>query len=230
MDEDLKYPGFDRSKNVVTPSHEVPSGWMIYAGIDVGGGGTSHPSAISFVAVSPDYTQGRVFRGWRGDGVVTTASDVLTKYIEHSQGLNIAAAFYDFSAKDFGTIASRAGISVNTAEKSHAIGEQTLNVLFKNHMLVIEDREELTGLITELCTVTNNVAKAHMVDDHVDSLRYAVAKIPWNYSALAKNEPLNPTHQKPMSEEERYRRGLTEDGSHLLVDDEFESWNELYEP
>lgn len=227
-DEDLKYPSFDRSLNVQT-AKPIPADWIVYAGIDIGGGGTSHPSAISFVAVSPDYTQGRVFRGWRGDNIVTTASDVLAKYIELSRGLNVAAVYYDFSAKDFGTIAARAGISVNPAEKSHAIGEQTLNVLFKNLMLIIDDIDELTGLMTEFATLSNSVGKAHATDDHIDSVRYCCAKIPWNFAAIGPQ----PTQTRPtqlMSHEEMARRGLLQDGAESLLDEEFEAWNELYDP
>jgi phage terminase large subunit-like protein len=227
-DEGLKYPCFDRSVNVVDKS-EIPSSWLTYAGIDVGGGGTSHPSAISILRVSPDFSKGIVCRGWRGDGVVTTASDVLSKYQELTSGLQVVAAYFDFSAKDFGTIAARSGVTVTPAEKSHAIGEQTLNVLFKNKMLVIEDRVELEPLVSELCTLSTDTKKSHATDDFIDSLRYATSKINWNWSHLASTTI---SEKRKISDEEMFRRGLLgdENGSELLIEEEFEWWNELYEP
>ena len=69
---------------------------------DPGSGGiTGHPAGIIFLAVSPDFKQGRVFRAWRGDGVPTTSQDTLNKYRELRRDLKPVLQVYDYASKDF---------------------------------------------------------------------------------------------------------------------------------
>jgi len=60
----LKYPQFDIKRHM-KEAHKLPKTWLIYEGVDTGSGdegeSEGHPSAIAFVAVSPDFRQGRVF-------------------------------------------------------------------------------------------------------------------------------------------------------------------------
>jgi hypothetical protein len=226
--EGRRYPAFDRERNVMK-GHPLPINWLIYAGVDLGSGGeTGHPAAIVFVAVSPDFTKGRVFKGWRGDAVQTTASDVLHKFIELKAGLTCAGQFYDWASKDFQMIAQRMNEPFQAADKSHDTGEQILNVLFKNQMLQIYDQEELEPLCDELSSllVTTNKTKAH--DDFCDALRYAVSKIPWNWSVLNAPEVEVVEEHRILSTDEQ-RRMVPSDGFDSLIEEELASWAELYE-
>lgn len=181
-DEGLKYPSFDRVRNIREPM-EIPANWPVYVGVDIGAGGDeNHPSAITFVAVRPDYKYGRVFRHWRGDDRVYTMSDVASKYMELSQDLSVTAAFYDYHAKDFKTITDRMGLSFIAAEKKHDVGEQVINVLFKNGMLDIDNTLECNPIVSELTSLQLGVDKRRAKDDSVDSMRYALTKIPFDFS------------------------------------------------
>lgn len=183
-DEGLKYPSFERGKNIKSPMN-IPGNWPIYVGVDIGAGGDeNHPSTITFVAVRPDYQYARVFRHWRGDDKVYTMSDVANKYMEISMDLNVTASFYDYHAKDFKTITDRMGLSFIPAEKKHDVGEQIINVLFKNGMLDIDNIEECNPIVNELTTLQLGTDKRRAKDDSVDSLRYALTKIPFDFSAV----------------------------------------------
>src|ERR1700692_1125814 len=102
------YPAFDASKHYVK-EFEVKTDHRIYAAVDPGGGGDGHPAAIVFIAVENDLKKATVFRSWRGDGVVTTNGDIVSKYVELRGNLNVLGATYDFGSKDFGTITQRMG-------------------------------------------------------------------------------------------------------------------------
>ena len=168
-----KYEAYDPSKNR-TKAHPLPKTWLVYAAVDLGSGGDKgHPSAIVFVGVSPDYSQGRVFKAWRGDGVVTTPSDVLNKYREMRGNMRVIAAYYDFASKDFFTIASRMNEPFIMAEKNHEIGEGVLNTLFRAQMLGLQEGDvEIDKLSTELATLLLSTPKNKSADDLVDALRY----------------------------------------------------------
>ena len=181
----LRYESFSLDKNLSEP-HPLPKSWLVYGAVDPGSGGQSgHPAAIVFVGVSPDYKQARVFRAWRGDGIPTTASDILEKYKELRAGLNIVQQYYDWASKDFFLIASRQGESFLQAEKGREIGVGILNVLFRNRMLSIQRGDpELDKLVHELCSLPVDGDKTKAADDLVDALRYCCASIPWDFSDL----------------------------------------------
>jgi hypothetical protein len=226
-DEGLKYPSFERNRNIV-PEQEypVPKHWEIYVGADVGSGGAdNHPSAIIFVAISPDRQRGIVFKGWRGDGIITTAADVVTKVVEMSEGLKVQRIFYDYSSRDFYTIAEGMGLPVEAADKLHAVGEQVINVLFRNALLSVYDSADLEPLAVELTTLKAETPKRFAKDDYCDALRYAVSKIPWDWSVLTKPAPVDsPRHKDEITLRREYLSSDHEDNAR-----EFEEWNELYE-
>jgi phage terminase large subunit-like protein len=240
MEDGLKYPAYDREKNRGT-SGEIPKDWHIYAAIDPGSGGaTGHPTGIAFVAVNPEHTRGRCFRAWRGDGIPTTASDALMKYLEMRGQLRVVRQFYDPASRDFYTIASRIGESFEAAEKHHEIGEQVVNALFKNSMLSLDDGDpEIDKMEVELTTIQKDMDKRRCKDDLADALRYTVSKIPWDWSVL--NDPLAWLN-KPKGYTDvggvdmLVREGklkLDEDPLYLqseVVQDEFEAINASYEP
>lgn len=236
-----KYESFDATRHM-KEKHPVPSNWLIFEGVDIGGGGeTSHRSAICFVAVRPDFRAGRVFLGWRGDGVITTSGDVFQKHMEMKRENKIKPLrqFYDWGNKDFGTISTRAGEPFEKAEKGHDIGEDVINTLFKNDMLYIYEDPELAKLAGELSTLLKSTPKNKAKDDFADAFRYAVTKINWDFSLLtgAKSDEDDETPEKPMNAKEREiseRRKMFGDGSGgddsgWGVQEEIDEWNGYYE-
>jgi phage terminase large subunit-like protein len=229
--EGLKYPAFHRNENV-KKGHPVPKTWMVFVGVDIGSGGDNHPSAISIVAVSPDFSQGRVIDGWRGDDQITTANDVVLKASQMIQPYKdqIMQISYDFACRDFYTIATEMGLPVEAAEKSHAIGETTLNALFKSKMLYIYDVTQLDNLVIELSSLKHSTSKKVAKDDFIDSLRYAVSRVPWNWDALVEKAAPPPdtrtVDQINRDEEIKARRGQGQDNL-VDIDQEIEEWNQL---
>lgn len=232
VDGGKKYPGFLRSRNFKKNTSEIPEDWSIYAGVDLGHGQDAHPSAVVFVAVHPEYKKARVFRGWRGDYEATTAQDTFDKYRELRSDLKMTAAYYDWSSKDFFMIATNNNEPFIPAEKSHSIGEQFINVLFKNEMLTIDDIPELEPLVTEFTTLQSKTPKNKAKDDFIDALRYAVTKIPWDWSALDEEMPELPTENlSPVQQVDAQRRDFSADNEENQEDNfdlEFEEWNEYY--
>lgn len=248
--EGRMFPSFDIKRHM-KPKHPIPSSWLIYEGVDIGAGGVqgeknesgnkkaeSHKSAICFIAVRPDYRAGRVFLGWRGDNIDTTAGDVFLKHQEmvKDNKLNITQKWYDWGNADFGKIAERAGDPFEKAEKSHEIGIGALNTLFKNDMLLIYEDPELAKLVSELGTLKVTGAKNKKKDDFADALRYGVAKIPWDWSFLTEGqdkyqEPSPEKELSPMEREIHERRKAFEqetDKEKERLQDEFDEWNEYY--
>lgn len=195
-EDGLKFASFDRNKNVIT-SYQRESSWNVFSAVDVGGGGAkSHPAAIVFIAISPKYNKGVVFKCWRGDGVETTAMDILNKYRELKGEMNVVAQFFDYASKDFGIIASRQGEPFIPASKDQEIGTNMVNSLFTNHMLdILDEGIENRKLINELMSVRN--VRARNKNDLVDATRYCIAGMPWDFSLkdgenVAKGSLLNP--------------------------------------
>lgn len=242
-----KYESFDSKRHFKEPhaGHCCPKGWLVFAGVDIGSGGVAgHPSAITYIAVKPDMTEGRVIAGWRGDGIITTAGDVVQKYLELNKELNLSPirSFYDWASKDFFNIAVSMGLAFEKAEKSHEIGEDILNTLFKNDLLFIYRTEELVKLGQELSVLKKEEDKKKAKDDFSDSLRYAATKIPWDFSKLAEkykdpavdpNAGLTPEQIAYKNDQEaRRRRSYDEDNGFFEIEDstdaEFEEMNEAY--
>ena len=234
-----KYESFDIKRHF-KPKHVLPSTWLIFAGADIGSGGPDgHPSALCYVAVRPDFRAGRVFLGWRGDFQTTTSGDVVEKHLElkkeHKLN-NFGGKYYDWSNKDFDTISTRMGEPFEKAEKGHDVGEDVLNTLFKNNMLYLYEDEELRKLGGELATLKKNENKKKAKDDFADALRYAVTKIPWDWTVIT-GEPSQDEipEEKPMNDTERQlqeRRARFEEKQHEQeqhrIEDEFDEWNEYY--
>lgn len=234
------YESFDIKRHM-KPKHPVNKNWLIYAGIDLGGGlgddGKGHSPAIVFLAVKPDFRSGRFIAAWCGDdGADYTDGDVYEKYVSlvKENKFQMTAAFYDFAAKDFEIIATRNSTPVQKAEKDHAIGEGALNTLFKNDMLAIYVDEELQKLGGEFASLKKKTNKRHAKDNRADAARYAAAKVPWDWTAItgAEVEDLD-TPEKPMNDMERQiaeRRKTFDDANtreQERIDEEFEEANYL---
>jgi phage terminase large subunit-like protein len=216
--------------------HPIPRSWLIYGGADPGSGGDAgHPAAICFVAVRPDYRAGRVFMGWRGDGITTTSGDVVDKYIEMKKSKNLfcTGQYYDWADKDFWVIADRKGEHFEKAEKGHEAGEEILNTLFKNDMLLIYDDSELGKLGGEISSLLRSTPKNKAKDDFYDALRYTVTKIPWDFSFVGgelADQPESPQEVlTPMQIEVRERRQRFMEGESSgddEIDAEIDAFNE----
>lgn len=231
-----KYPQFDIKRHV-RPKHHIPANWLIFGGVDIGSGGKEgHPSAIVFVGVHPNMQKGRVFLGWRGDGIPTTSGDVVQKYqqLKKENNLNICNQYYDFASKDFEIISSRMGESFLKADKSHEKGEDIINTLFKNDMLFIYDDEELQKLAAELSTLLIDTPKRKAKNDISDAFRYAVTLIPWDWSVITGKalvvDEVNTETSALQKELDERRNHVTE--AHVQeqqrIEDEFDEWNEMY--
>lgn len=240
-DEGLLIPAFSRSKNVVKP-YPIPQDWLIYGAADIGGGGSSHPGAIVFLAVKPNFTKGAIYRGWRGDKHETTTSqDILMKYRALRGEKICVQQFYDWASKDFATYATRLNEYFTPAEKSHSVGRDTMNTLLNLQMLDIFDIPELEGLPTEISSlalkdVESATAKKHAKDDFFDAARYVVTGVPWNYTEAAEAYKVPEMVKKkdtrsPLEKELDLRRNGTGDTKEYSEDliMEINEWNELYE-
>lgn len=234
-----KYEAFDIKRHV-KPAHPIPSSWLIYEGVDIGGGGPdAHKSSIVFIAVRPDYRAGRVFLGWRGsDSEHTTAGDVFVKHqnLVKENKLKITRKFYDWSNKDFGEIAMRNHDPFEKAEKSHTIGEDVINTLFKNDMLYIYDTPELMKLAGELASLLAATSKRTAKDDFCDGLRYGVTKIPWDWTVITgAKDPNEANLENPLTDVEqqlndrRQRFENHNDSEEQRINAEFNEWNDAYE-
>lgn len=234
-DQGRKYEQFDIKRHI-KPFHPVPKNWLIYGAADVGSGGQKgHPSAVCFVAVAPDFRQGRVFLGWRGDGIDTTADDVVKKFIAYKKeyGLEMCGQYYDWACKDFYNIATTMGEPFLPANKSHEVGTQIINVLFKNDMLAIYDTPELRKLSAELASLRKETPKTKAKDDFADAMRYALTCIPWDWSAITGKRPLGESEPEtkltPDQQEVAERRAAFENKKeHDRIEEEFNEWNDLY--
>lgn len=236
-----KYPTFDATKHM-REKHPLPANWLIYEGVDIGGSGTNpqvHKSAICFVGVRPDFRAGRVFLGWREDHALTTSGDVFKKHLELKKLLpgRPVRQMYDWGNKDFDTISTRAGEPFEKADKSHERGEDILNTLFKNDMLIIYEDGELVKLGSELATLQDSTKKIHAKDDFIDAMRYACTAVPWDFSFLTGAAPtMEDTPEQPLNnkELELAERRKHFDGGGVSEEDlwdiqaEMEEWNSAY--
>lgn len=241
------YPTFELKHYGKMP--EEARTWSTYAGVDIGSGGTGgHPAAMVFIKVRPDFKKGYVFRAWRGDGVPTTAGDILTKFDEVRGELRPVLQVYDHQSKDFGTIAERIGESFQKANKAQQVGEDILNTLFKNNMLtLVEGDPEIEKLGGELLSVMMSTPKPKRKDDLADACRFAAVSIPWDFSDIRPENNDEELARKPriltekdiMMEQIALRRGEQSTIRDALdlepmgwgeLDGEFEFWNQSYSP
>lgn len=164
--EGLLLSGFSHERNMCE-AHPLPKDWLVYGAIDPGSGGEKgHPTGIVFVAVNPQYTKGRVFRGWRGDGVITDHQRNLNEFRTLRKNLNMSMQIYDFHAKDFFLVASQQGENFVMANKARDFGFGILNTLFKNEMLKIQSGDpELSKLVSEITSLSSTKDKREAKDD-----------------------------------------------------------------
>lgn len=225
----LLFPSYSEERNYNKAPKAVPETWNYFAGLDWGAGGEAHPSAVSIVAVNPEYTSARVVKFWRGDGIRTTAGDLLEKYLELKGSLPIVGAYFDYSCADLGTIASDAGIPLQKADKSRERGVPLVDTLLKYGALTIDASAEAEKLNKEFRTVKNDKKKTKAQDDGVDSLRYALSKLPFQIEQVKRlAENLSPrdrteTPAPKRPQRESYLPTFDEESFQAEIDE----WNEL---
>lgn len=235
-DSGRKIPQYDPARHLVEP-YKISPDWHIYAGVDPGSGGDNHPAAICFIAVRPDFRKGAIFKGWRGDDVITTASDTIMKFKEMKGEYDIAGQYYDWADFDFGEIAQRMGEPFQRADKSHDKGEEIINVLLKNNMLEIFQTEELEKLSSELLSLNIETSKKKAIDDFCDAMRYSLTRIPWDWSGIVGTEPewkpqvAMPEKDYIQKEIDERRKMFDNDNKteQFRIEQEFEEVNELYD-
>lgn len=184
--EGLQYGSFDLERNTMI-AEVIPKSWGNFSGVDPGSGGESgHPAAIVFVCVRPDYKEGWVFRGWRGDKIPTANPDILKKFKDLKHDLLLMGQVYDYKDKDFFLVAQSAGEAFSMAKKERGEGYGLVNSLFKNGMLrIFKGDVELDKLVGELMTLSADTDKRKAEDDLCDALRYTCMSIPWDFSGIA---------------------------------------------
>jgi phage terminase large subunit-like protein len=218
----------------------IPHNWLRYCGIDSGSGGESDaeskekadPAAIVFVAVSPDYKMGYVYKAWRGDNELTTSADIVMKYLEMRGQEKVELTVYDYADKDLHTIATRMGEGFVRADKGHDRGDGILNTLFKNKLLYLFNEGEIPKLVQELLSLKAGARR--MMDHLCDALRYVCAAIPWDFSQIGAQPVVEPKDKVPTPEEKaaielRRRRGegFPDERHEPRIEDEFDEINEL---
>jgi phage terminase large subunit-like protein len=232
-----KYGDFDPHVNVVAP-YDI-SGWHLYAGVDIGTGGGRHPASIVFVAVRPDYKKAAVYQGWRGDNALTASGDILEKFREMRGSQKFIGQFYDHHARDFFIVASRIGEPFIPAEKGQDLGTDMINTLFKNRVLDIFDLPELSPLVDELLNLHADTPKKDAVDDYIDGMRYAITRIPWDWTAVGDNlvEKADALAKKVVEEHERNKGEIVRRREMMLskaveqdtIESEIDFWSSQYE-
>lgn len=192
-DEGLAFPSFDRTKNVKLKS-VTDKQWLFYGGVDIGTGGREgHPAAITISAIRPDYRYGKLYKFWRGNKYeTTTTTDILNRYIEMTRGLFMTANFYDWHSKEFFLRTQSAGVPFLQADKARDFGFDLVNTLFRNQMYDIETDEHTDDLIFEIENLKATARKTSAEDDGIDSLRYSLSSIPWDFTGIT-NEIVLPT-------------------------------------
>lgn len=236
--EGRKFKTFSRANNIKPPM-VIPSNWELYGGVDIGTGGEGHPPAISIVAVRPDFKYGRMIRFWKGnDGSNYTSSQVLNKYIAMTLNLRMTNQFYDWHSKEFYLRSVAAGLSFAKAEKSHEVGDDLLSTLFKNQLLDLEECEQVDDLATEFETLKKTTPKRIAEDDGIDSLRYAIASLPWDLSDITSTLiEIEDPDKKEVEADERVanamkfanRNGEEDEEKEWNYENEFDSYNEILE-
>jgi len=233
----LRIESFDHERNR-SENHPTPKTWSHWGSVDPGTGGQSgHPAGMVVVSVNPDFTEGRVTRARRMDGIPTAASDILDEYRRLKAGLTMTGEVYDWAAKDFYLVASRQGERFIPADKGRDAGFGLLNTLFKRGKLKIQrDDPELDKLVYEIATLAVDADKKSSAtqDDLVDALRYVVQAIPWSFP----EEEIDVNIPGELREERKPKVELTDGqkrrewfmGGSKPTDDmqeEFDFWNDL---
>jgi hypothetical protein len=239
------YKYFDRDKHLRSVERSYiqrfKRGGLLTSGIDYGSG-SNHPGGYVVTWVSDDKKTVKIVLKWRGEkGKVTTAGDIIEKYIAATKGWNISFPFYDHSCKDLATIYNRiTGKELYKAEKSHEIGVGVVDTLYKHNMLEIlgiDDEPYGEWAAVEYENLSNKIAKKDRSDELSDCIRYSLAGVAHMFE-FTELMPINLVDQmkkeiKEMKEPEDYGvrswNNVKEDDKETeWITDELSDWEELF--
>ena len=176
---------------------------------------------------------------WRGEkGKVTTAEDIVRKYLEMSQGMEIHFPFYDWSCKDLDTVHWRiTGKSLTKAVKDKE-GYGFVDTLLKNNLLEFwgyEDEPYLDWIVSEFENLSNNTAKKDRLDELTDTVRYALAGVAhlFDLEDLKPRDPeqfkkqIEEIHKDPLDYGRRSLPPIEEDEDDgWIVDEDIKEWED----
>lgn len=150
---------------------------MLTAGLDYGSG-SNHPGGVVITWISDDRKQVKVIKIWRGEkGKITTAGDIVEKYLEMSKGYTIEFPFYDFSCADLKTIYNRmTGKELLPAAKQKE-GYGFVDLLLKNNMiqlLGLEEEPYIDWACVEYENINHKTDKKDRTDEITDCVRYSL--------------------------------------------------------
>jgi len=183
----LIFEEFDIVRGVEQQGVTDMTGWRSFVGIDFGAGGEyGHSSAIVHVKVDPGYENARIASVWWSQKRRMTQGDLLLRYKMMRSTFGPHWAFGDWGATDLFTLAAREGIPLHKAEKSHEIGINLLNSLFKDEQMkvITGTSPDVAQLVQELKSVSEETPKRHRIDDCADALRYAISLVPFRLKSL----------------------------------------------
>jgi phage terminase large subunit-like protein len=224
---------FDMIENIEHSSVTDTKGWNLYAGIDFGCGGEwGHSSAIVIIAVDPNYVNARVVTSWSSKKQRMTQADLLSQYRFMAEGRDIIC-YADWAATDFFEYANREGLPINKAEKSHLIGVNLLNMVFRERQLKIVTGDGVGDndyLVQELMSVAEDTPKPKRRDDMVDALRYGLSLCPIRTSSLIGRQR-EPIIEKPIDPRLAFYKGLdrSDDPMLRMDDDLMQTIDDVYQ-
>lgn len=180
------------------------------SGLDYGSG-SNHPGGCVITWISKDRKKVKIIKMWRGEkGKVTTAGDIVDKFLEMSRGFNIDFPFYDQSCADLKTIYNRVtGKELIPAAKQKE-GYGFIDTLLKNNMIQIlghEDEPYLDWISTEYENNTSELEKKDRTDELTDCVRYSL----YGVAHLFDLENLLPASPIELINEEMKKKETPED-------------------
>lgn len=183
----LVYKSFDRAQHIkIFPRYNMNMNTIDgirTAGIDYGSG-SNHPGGVVVTWISPDKKKARVIKMWRGEkGKVTTAKDIILKFIEMTKDMHIDFPFYDHSCADLKTIYNRiTGKNLIPAVKDKE-GYGIVDAMLSKDLLKIWDYHgENSGkyadwVATEFENIDFATPKKDRTDELTDCIRYSLAGV-----------------------------------------------------
>lgn len=167
------------------------------AGLDYGSG-SNHPGGVVITHIDQENNFIRVVKMWRGEkGKVTTANDIVDKYLEMSQGMRIDFPFYDHSCADLNTYHFRVTGSELLPAAKDKEGYGFIDALLKNNLLqIFSYSNEPYGewITTEFENNNHSTAKKDRLDELTDCVRYSL----YGVNHLINLEDLKPIEPEEM--------------------------------
>lgn len=200
--------------------------WSLYLGMDFGCGGEhGHSSAISVIAVDPTMSEARQITSWHSEKKRMTQGDLLEEFKKMISDGKMYFSSADWMATDLFELANREGLTINKAEKSHEIGINMLNTLFKAERFKIwtgDGSGHNYQAVREFSSVSEETNKRHRIDDSCDASRYAIAATPMRLTGIEAANKMTKQEEK-LHPRMAFYRGVDRKDDPMMFDDEFQS-------